>query len=234
MHHMAILLRYQEQPGEDHTTRILRAVIVSIACNYGEPSCLNSMYEQLQHFMAAPGNSSNQVGPDLKRVVYCYGAQQGGDDAYSFLMDLYQTTDIVSELNDIVLGATCSHLVDGLRLLELTATGAKGGFRREHLQWLLEGLLQHRHTLPSALQFLSSCANLLSRPGEKQAARKLLRQAILDMRDEQLLEKVQQAAVALEDESLVTVAQWRRDVIVNGAAARRDAARWLKGKPWRL
>ncbi|XP_049779122.1 aminopeptidase N-like isoform X2 [Schistocerca cancellata] len=234
IHHMAILLRYHEQPGEDHTTRILRAVIVSIACNYGEPSCLNSMYEQLQHFMAAPGNSSNQVGPDLKRAVYCYGAQQGGEDAYNFLMDLYQTTDIVSELNDIVLGATCSQLVDGLRLLELTATGAKGGFRREHLQWLLEGLLQRRHTLPSALQFLSRGANLLSRPGEKQAARKLLRQAILEMRDDQLLEKVQQAAVALEDESLVAAAQWRRDVIANGAAARRDAARWLKGKPWRL
>ncbi|XP_049957660.1 aminopeptidase N-like [Schistocerca serialis cubense] len=234
IHHMAILLRYHEQPGEDHTTRILRAVIVSIACNYGEPSCLNSMYEQLQHFMAAPGNASNQVGPDLKRVVYCYGAQQGGDDAYNFLMDLYQTTDIVSELNDIVLGASCSQLVDGLRLLELTATGAKGGFRREHLQWLLEGLLQRRHTLPSALQFLSRGANLLSRPGEKQAARKLLRQAILEMRDDQLLEKVQQAAVALEDESLIAAAQWRHDVIASGAAARRDAACWLKGKAWRL
>ncbi|XP_046994487.1 aminopeptidase N-like [Schistocerca americana] len=184
--HIAILLHYREQPGEDHTTRILRAIIVNIACNYGEPSCLSSMYEQLQHFMAAPGNSSSQVGPDLKRVVYCYGAQQGGENAYSFLMDLYQTTDIVSELNDIVLGVTCSQLVDGLR------------------------------------------------PDEKQAARKLLRQATLEMGDEQMLDKVQQAAVALEDESLVAAAQWSRDVIANGAAARRDAARWLKGKPWRL
>ncbi|XP_049957659.1 aminopeptidase N-like [Schistocerca serialis cubense] len=184
--HMAILLHYREQPGEDHTTRILRAIIVNIACNYGEPSCLSSMYEQLQHFMAAPGNSSSQVGPDLKRVVYCNGAQQGGENAYSFLMDLYQTTDIVSELNDIVLGVTCSQLVDGLR------------------------------------------------PDEKQAARKLLRQATLEMGDEQMLDKVQQAAVALEDESLVAAAQWSRDVIANGTAARRDAARWLKGKPWRL
>ncbi|XP_049861982.1 puromycin-sensitive aminopeptidase-like protein [Schistocerca gregaria] len=177
---------------------------------------------------------TQKVGPDLKRVVYCYGAQQGGENAYNFLMDLYQTTDIVSELNDIVLGVTCSQFVDGLRLLELTATGAKGGFRREHLQWLLEGLLQRRHTLPSALQFLSGGTNLLSRPDERQAARKLLRLATLEMRNEQMLDKVQQAAVALEDESLVTVAQWRRDVIANGAAARRDAARWLKGKPWRL
>ncbi|XP_047112415.1 aminopeptidase N-like [Schistocerca piceifrons] len=184
--HVAILLLYQEQPGEDHTTRILRAIIVNIACNYGEPSCLSSMYEQLQHFMAAPGNSSSQVGPDLKRVVYCYGAQQGGENAYSFLMDLYQTTDIVSELNDIMLGVTCSQLVDGLR------------------------------------------------PDEKQAARKLLRQAPLEMRDEQMLDKAQQAVVALEDESLAAAAQWSRDVIANGAAARRDAARWLKGKPWRL
>ncbi|XP_049861984.1 aminopeptidase N-like [Schistocerca gregaria] len=243
--HMAILLRYQEQPGEDHTTRILRAIIVSIACNYGEPSCLSSMYEQLQHFIAAPGNSSNQVGPDLKRVVYCYGAQRGGENAYNFLMDLYQTTEIVSELNDIVLGVTCLQVVDGLRtllevsqtvslLLELTATGAKGGFRREHLQWLLEGLLQRRHTLPSALQFLSRGVNLLSRPDEKQAARKLLRLATLEMRDEQMLDKVLQAAVALEDESLVAFAKWRRDVIANRAAACRAAARWLTRKSWHL
>ncbi|XP_047113128.1 aminopeptidase N-like isoform X1 [Schistocerca piceifrons] len=232
LEHMTDELGYREVPGEDHVTRILRAIIVNLACNYGQQACLNSTYEQMERFMADPPNPDNQVDPDLRRIVYCQGVRYFGADVYNFLMDRYATTEVISEMNDILLGATCSEMVAGLRMLELTAAGGQGGFRREHLLRLLEGLLQQKQGIPTALQFLSHSAHLLTWPGEKAAVRKLVMGATLNMYEQELLDQVERVADALEDKSLHRAAQRRRDVIARGETARKEAARWLRERRW--
>ncbi|XP_063229949.1 uncharacterized protein LOC134535043 [Bacillus rossius redtenbacheri] len=88
-------LGFNVKSTDDHTTKLLRSLILQKACYLGHPSCLETAVSKFSAFLNDP--EKNKVEPDVRRTVYCYGLQAGSYDDYAALWRRYLTTKVATE-----------------------------------------------------------------------------------------------------------------------------------------
>ncbi|XP_049861637.1 aminopeptidase N-like [Schistocerca gregaria] len=225
-------LGYVAQPGDSHVTRVLRGIVSSLACSANQPACTEAAYSQFQRYMANPDDPANWVDPDMKSVVYCEGVRQGGDEAYNFLQEQYQNTNVISEMNEISSALSCQSNSTSIRhLLQMTVAGTQGGIHQKHLPILLEGALRkHRgEAVATAIEFLVENPKvLLSRYIDKKAIRKLLTDIIRTTCDQHLLDKASLLATSMGNQRLASAASSRHTSLVHCHTLRHAASHWLQ------
>ncbi|XP_049958075.1 aminopeptidase N-like [Schistocerca serialis cubense] len=225
-------LGYVAQPGDSHVTRVLRGIVSSLACSANQPACTEAAYSHFQRYMANPDDPANWVDPDMKSVVYCEGVRQGGDEAYNFLQEQYQNTNVISEMNEISSAFSCQSNSTSIRhLLQMTAAGTQDGIHQKHLPILLEAALRrHRgESVAAAIEFLFDNPKvLLSRYIDKKTIRKLLTDIISTTCDQHLLDKASLLATSMGNQRLASATSSRHTTLAHCHTLRHAASRWLR------
>nr|CAD7575715.1 unnamed protein product [Timema californicum] len=104
-------LGFEEQISDDHTTKLLRNLVLTWSCDYGHRDCISRSIDTFASAMSE-GNTSS-IPPDVRTVVYCNALRQGGEVEWDFLWEQYLTSEVSTEQALIlgVLGCTKNETV---------------------------------------------------------------------------------------------------------------------------
>ncbi|XP_072037203.1 aminopeptidase N-like [Amphiura filiformis] len=91
----------------------LQAVIVKLACSYGNPDCLQKAKSQFAKWKNNP--ATNMIFPDMRLAVYCTAIAEGGQGEWEFAFEQYQKTNSDTEKATLLAGMTCSQDKDILK-----------------------------------------------------------------------------------------------------------------------
>ncbi|XP_071830181.1 glutamyl aminopeptidase-like [Apostichopus japonicus] len=76
-----------------HLDRLLRSDIIDLACGHGNQDCLEEAVMQFNTFL-----SDGDVAPDIRSIVYIYGAQEMvGQDEWDIMWQAYENSQVASE-----------------------------------------------------------------------------------------------------------------------------------------
>lgn len=91
-----------EQSGS-HTQRMLRNIIVKIACISADRECLTNVTRTFRSWL----KDGQYVSPDIRGIVYKYGMQEiGHEKEWNVLWHNYLTSKIPQEKNTLLIGLT--------------------------------------------------------------------------------------------------------------------------------
>ena len=79
----------------DDNTKMLRVIIIELACSSGNQKCLDGAKAEYKKM-----KSGQQIKPNLASLVRKYGAAQNEDENWEFLWQKYLETNLVSEKLD--------------------------------------------------------------------------------------------------------------------------------------
>ena len=79
----------------DDNTKMLRVIIIDLACSSGNKKCLDGAKAEYKKM-----KSGQQIKPNLASLVRKYGAAQNEDENWEFLWQKYLETNLVSEKLD--------------------------------------------------------------------------------------------------------------------------------------
>ncbi|XP_063230525.1 aminopeptidase N-like [Bacillus rossius redtenbacheri] len=99
-------LGFEERPSDDHTTKLLRNLVLTWECNYGQRDCVSKATELFNNF--TNNETLFSVPPDLRSVVYCAGLRHGGEREWQFLWDRLGTTQVATEEGLIMTALGCT------------------------------------------------------------------------------------------------------------------------------
>nr|CAD7423007.1 unnamed protein product [Timema monikensis] len=102
---------FGEQTSDDHTMKLLRNLMLTWSCDYGNRDCISWSIDTFATAMSE-GNTSS-IPPDVRTVVYCNALRQGGEVEWDFLWEQYLTSEVSTEQALIlgVLGCTTNENV---------------------------------------------------------------------------------------------------------------------------
>jgi aminopeptidase N len=94
----------------DQSTNWLRTLlqpnIVSAACHYGHPECIEAARSAYRRWNLNP--TLNQIPADLRSIVYCTVVREGSRTEFNFLWARLQTELIASETWNLLQGLACT------------------------------------------------------------------------------------------------------------------------------
>ena len=85
---------------------LLRPSIVSAACHYGHPECIEAARSAYRRWNLNP--TLNQIPADLRSIVYCTIVREGSRSEFNFLWSRLQTELIASETLNLLEGLSCT------------------------------------------------------------------------------------------------------------------------------
>ena len=102
---------------------LLQPSIVSAACHYGHPECIEAARSAYRRWALNP--TLNQIPADLRSIVYCTVVREGSRSEFNFLWARLQKESVASETLNLLEGLACTedpsliiwfldqHLIDG-------------------------------------------------------------------------------------------------------------------------
>ncbi|GLH08107.1 Aminopeptidase, partial [Gryllus bimaculatus] len=95
-----------------HLEKLLRAQVLARACGAAHASCLQDARDRLDAFL----RRAQEIEPDLRSVVYCYGVKEEGTDVWEKLLSRLQLTENPGERSLLISALGCSNDIDILQL----------------------------------------------------------------------------------------------------------------------
>ncbi|KAK7870402.1 hypothetical protein R5R35_000563 [Gryllus longicercus] len=95
-----------------HLEKLLRAQVLARACGAAHASCLQDARDRLDAFL----RRGQEIEPDLRSVVYCYGVKAEGTDVWEKLLSRLQLTENPGERSLLISALGCSNDIDILQL----------------------------------------------------------------------------------------------------------------------
>ncbi|KAJ4937512.1 hypothetical protein JOQ06_002147 [Pogonophryne albipinna] len=90
----------------DHSSQQIQIKAINVACSNELPECI----EMAQHMYAdlMRINSTNNIHPNLRSVIYCQAVAHGGKEEWEFAWDLYLRSSDVSERDQLRRALSCT------------------------------------------------------------------------------------------------------------------------------
>ncbi|CAF4239646.1 unnamed protein product [Rotaria sp. Silwood2] len=85
---------------------LLQPSIVSAACHYGDPECIEVARNAYRRWNLNP--TLNQIPANLRSIVYCTVVREGSRSEFNFLWACLQTESIASETLNLLAGLACT------------------------------------------------------------------------------------------------------------------------------
>ena len=85
-------LGWDEKPNEEHTTKLLRAIAISMMGFSEDPEVLNEAKRRFSQYL-----KDKKLNPNIRSVVYALAAWCGDNDAYEKLLSLHKESGLQEE-----------------------------------------------------------------------------------------------------------------------------------------
>ncbi|KAL4227197.1 hypothetical protein ACF0H5_015170 [Mactra antiquata] len=109
------------ETDSNHIESLIRSDLVSLACEYGLPECIQDSKVLFNKWMENPKN--NPIDPDLRSTVYCTAVAEGDEEEWNFVYEKYKAATVVTEKITLSKALACTKSTWLLsRYLELTVT----------------------------------------------------------------------------------------------------------------
>ncbi|XP_064599402.1 aminopeptidase N-like [Liolophura sinensis] len=104
-----------------HADELFRVEIISLACEFGLPECIERSRRYFHEWVNKNGTILHSVAPDLRKVIYKTAIKYGDDTEWEFVYRKYKTVESGSERNKLRMALACSRDMWILkRFLEMT------------------------------------------------------------------------------------------------------------------
>uniref|UniRef100_A0A8C5EFS3 Aminopeptidase n=1 Tax=Gouania willdenowi TaxID=441366 RepID=A0A8C5EFS3_GOUWI len=101
---------------------------IDVACSNGLPECIEMAKSKFSNWMRS--NSTNNIHPNLRSMIYCHAVAAGGKEEWEFAWDKYQSSRDTSEREYLQYAMSCTKKIWLLnRYLKYTLDSEKIRFR---------------------------------------------------------------------------------------------------------
>uniref|UniRef100_A0A8C5EIE7 Aminopeptidase n=1 Tax=Gouania willdenowi TaxID=441366 RepID=A0A8C5EIE7_GOUWI len=112
----------------DHASQHNQITAIDVACSNGLPECIEMAKSKFSNWMRS--NSTNNIHPNLRSMIYCHAVAAGGKEEWEFAWDKYQSSRDTSEREYLQYAMSCTKKIWLLnRYLKYTLDSEKIRFR---------------------------------------------------------------------------------------------------------
>ncbi|XP_046398983.1 aminopeptidase N-like isoform X1 [Ischnura elegans] len=96
---------FEVTPVDDHVMKLSRNLLLPWACKYNYDHCKSKAIKLFREWRE---NSTKSIPSDLKRVVYCFGIKEGGNEDWDYVWNAYRKSSVATEKDALLLSLGCS------------------------------------------------------------------------------------------------------------------------------
>ncbi|KAK5867984.1 hypothetical protein PBY51_012433 [Eleginops maclovinus] len=89
-----------------HSSQTNQINAIEVACSNGLPKCIKMAQNKYANLMII--NSTNNIHPNLRSVIYCQAVAHGGKEEWEFAWDMFLTSYDVSERGRLLKALSCT------------------------------------------------------------------------------------------------------------------------------
>jgi len=141
--------------NDDHPTKLIRNTILTWACNFNRPECLNNASNFFTQWKNDT-NGNNPISPDLRSVVYCSALINGGEEEWNFLWNQYQNTAVATDQVLILNALGCTTKPDLLNRYLNYSINPDSGIRWQDIQSVFSAVYSRAGGVDIAFSFIEN------------------------------------------------------------------------------
>ncbi|XP_076589916.1 alanyl (membrane) aminopeptidase-like b [Chaetodon auriga] len=96
---------HNSEVPEDHSLQHGQIIAIEVACSNGLPECLAMASKMFTNWM---NNSTNNIHPNLRSVIYCQAVAAGGKREWDFIWNKFQSSSDTSEKDQLREALSCT------------------------------------------------------------------------------------------------------------------------------